>query len=93
MMSAPFELIQAAVDADDRNGITLRLPVYSPGRSPPTIMARRQRFVGSLAASFRVRPMIADAMPDGVGENLHLTVSDVSSGSVRLLYDSAARFA
>src|SRR5690606_1571140 len=47
-MSAPFHLVQAAQPDMAGEGMTLRLPVYSPGPSPTTTAERRERLRGSL---------------------------------------------
>ncbi|MGY3041309.1 diguanylate cyclase (GGDEF)-like protein/PAS domain S-box-containing protein [Rhodanobacter sp. TND4EL1] len=94
-LSAPFRLIQqagasaaAAADADD--GITLRLPVFSPGSSPQTLEQRRQRIRGSIAMSFSASSLIDNAIPDDVKRELRLQLSDITDRAHPLpLFDSA----
>ena len=87
-LSAPFKLIQRS-EADPRNdGVTLRLPVYSPG-APPTQMAeRRARMRGSLGVSFHVSDLIGHALPASARNALHVTVIDTTGGVSRPLFDS-----
>ncbi len=87
-MSAPFRPVQQtnATGADD--GITLRLPVFSPGEPPGTIAQRRQRMRGSIAMSFRVGQLIGNLPPPDVGRQLRLQLSDVTDGQVWQLFDS-----
>ncbi|MBW3549383.1 MAG: EAL domain-containing protein [Proteobacteria bacterium] len=91
-LSAPFRLAQASGDrARVVDGITLRLPIYSPGVPPLTRNERRQRMRGSLAISFRVQQLIESALAAELRERLHIEISDVTDGPARLLFDSHPR--
>ena len=85
-MSAPFRLLQSDATQPREDGITLRLPVFTPGRPPATVAARRARMQGSIAASFRVHRLIADAIPEDNLALLRVRVFDRDDGG--LLYDS-----
>ena len=85
VMSAVFRLVQGGAGAD-ADGVTLRLPVYGSGPPPLTVAERRQRMRGSIAASFRVHRLIADAVPPEDLEAMRLQVAgDAGEG---LLFDS-----
>ncbi|WP_246109209.1 bifunctional diguanylate cyclase/phosphodiesterase [Vulcaniibacterium gelatinicum] len=83
-LSAPFRLVQQRPD-EPPDGVTLRLPVFTPGPPPRDVAERRRRERGSLAVSFRLQPLIGSALADGDGE-LRIVVEDTQAG-VRL-YDS-----
>ena len=85
-MSAPFRLVQATGGRRGEDGITMRLPVYSPGSPPRDRAERRARMRGSIAASFRVHRLIADAIPAESLDSLRLQVVDAEHRE--LLYDS-----
>lgn len=87
-LSAPFRLVQSTRADTPVDGLTLRLPVYTPGPPPRTVGERLERFQGSLAASFRASELIASALPDRVRETMHLEVADVTDGVALPLYDS-----
>jgi CHASE1-domain containing sensor protein len=63
VLSAPFRLAQQDDPAAPVDGITLRLPIFDRGPPPASVAERRQRMVGSLAVSFRVRNLIDDSLP------------------------------
>lgn len=89
-LSAPFRLVQDG-PADPPDGLLLRLPVYSPGPAPTDLAARRARFVGSVAMSFRISRM-ADAVFDREGRSrLHLRVTDVTDAAPRVVHASHAQ--
>ncbi|WP_425543170.1 bifunctional diguanylate cyclase/phosphodiesterase [Rhodanobacter soli] len=89
-LSAPFRPVQQLVAAAADDGITLRLPVFSSGRSPQTVDERRQRMRGSIAVSFRVSSLIGSALPDQVTRELNLRLSDVTDvRHVLPLFDSS----
>lgn len=89
VLSGPFRLVQAPVQQGPVDGVTLRLPVYSAGPPPLDLAERRARTLGSLAVSFRVRDLIADALQQDARASLHLQVQDIAPGGVaRMLYDS-----
>lgn len=85
VMSAPFRLVQSAA-ADAGAGVTLRLPVYEPGPPPSTREERGAKLRGSIAASFQVQRLIADAVPASHLAALRLRVFSGEDGT--LLYDS-----
>jgi diguanylate cyclase (GGDEF)-like protein/PAS domain S-box-containing protein len=87
VLSAPFRLVQAN-SADQVDGITLRLPVYSPGAPPLTVTERRARMRGSLGVSFRISNLLETALPGDARAQLHVRVSDVTGGAALPLYDS-----
>ncbi len=91
-MSGPFRLVQlpATTAAGDGDGITMRLPIYTSGAPPATVAERRERMLGSIAASFHVHRLIADAIPPSTFERMHVIVSDIAPDGERLLYDSRA---
>ena len=88
VMSAAFRLIQRANMPGSDDGLTIRLPVFSPGPQPRDLAERRAREMGSLAASFRVNRLIEDALPREALERFDLEVLDISDGEAepRLLY-------
>jgi diguanylate cyclase (GGDEF)-like protein/PAS domain S-box-containing protein len=90
-MSAPFRLVQAGSPGlgDVGDGVTMRLPVYTPGAPPRTLAERRARMRGSIAASFLARSLIADAIPPANLERIRVVVTDESAGG-QVLYVSAA---
>jgi diguanylate cyclase (GGDEF)-like protein/PAS domain S-box-containing protein len=88
-MSAPFRLVQVADPATGGDGVTMRLPVYAPGAPPRSLADRRARLRGSLAASFLVRRLIADAIPPANLERMRVVVTDVGAGGHEL-YASGA---
>ena len=49
-VSAPFRLDQSSA-GDVPDGVTLRLPVYSPGKPPVDVEERRRRLRGSVSAA------------------------------------------
>ena len=91
-MSAPFRLVQRpalpGAPASGADGITMRLPIYSSGAPPAVIGERRARMLGSIAASFLVHRLIADAIPPDTFEQMRIVVSDITSGNERPLFDS-----
>ncbi|KAA2285332.1 bifunctional diguanylate cyclase/phosphodiesterase [Arenimonas fontis] len=86
VMSGPFELIQRAGMPGPNDGVTIRLPVFSPGPRPRDLAERRAREIGSLAASFRVSRLIGDALPAEARERFALRVSDISEAEPALLF-------
>lgn len=89
-VSAPFRLIQRSETDAREDGVTLRLPVYSPGAPPGTLSERRDRMRGSLAMSFRIDRLIASAFPAAARDSLHIEVTDITDGSHRTLFDPHA---
>ncbi|WP_343064165.1 bifunctional diguanylate cyclase/phosphodiesterase [Marilutibacter penaei] len=88
VMSAPFRLVQFDQPGQAAEGVTLRLPIFSPGAPPAGIEERRRRFVGSLAVSFQVQSLIDWALPADIREGLHVAVTDVTGARPAPLYDS-----
>ncbi len=86
MLSAPFRLVQDA-PSHPPDGLLLRLPAYSPGAMPTTVAERRQRFVGSLAMSFRISRLASESFHPDWRRSLHLRIDDVDSRTV--VYDSS----
>jgi diguanylate cyclase (GGDEF)-like protein/PAS domain S-box-containing protein len=87
-MSGPFRLVQSGLPGMDGQGVTMRLPVYSPGVPPRTAGERRDRMRGSLAASFLVRRLISDAIPADTLARMRIVVTDATGGARDVLYDS-----
>ncbi|MFC0676983.1 EAL domain-containing protein [Lysobacter korlensis] len=87
-LSAPFPLLQAAPGQGRSPGVVLRLPVYRSGPPPVTPAQRLERLQGSLAVSFLVNDLIANAVPAQSRQLLHLQVTDVTSERSQPLYDS-----
>ena len=90
VMSGAFKLIQRAGARERTDGIVIRLPVFSPGPPPRNLAERRQRFAGSVAASFQVRSLIEHALPREDGQHMEVNVSDVTDPQARDLYLSPA---
>lgn len=86
VMSAAFQLIQRTGMPGPNDGITIRLPVFGKGQQPRDLAERRQREIGSLAASFRVSRLIEDALPLEALDRFDLKVLDVTDGGDKLLY-------
>ncbi len=87
-MSAPFQLVNVG-DGEAMEGITMRLPVFSPGAAPRTVVEQRARMQGSLALAFRVSPLIGDAFPADVQRRLDVRIIDVTdAGAASVLFDS-----
>ena len=70
VMSMPFRLIQPDGRTGTIDGVTIRLPVFAPGAPPRDVAERRAREAGTIAVSFRVRRLIADALPAEAREQL-----------------------
>ncbi|HET6603461.1 MAG TPA: EAL domain-containing protein [Xanthomonadaceae bacterium] len=87
-LSAGFPLVQFAGDPTPSDGVVLRLPVYQAGPVPDSVQARRERFLGSIAISFRVSTLVRDAMPEDVDRWLAVRVVDVEDAESRVLFDS-----
>ncbi|HEU0154357.1 MAG TPA: EAL domain-containing protein [Arenimonas sp.] len=88
VMSAAFRLVQRTGMPGGDDGLTIRLPVFTPGPQPRDLAERRAREMGSLAASFRINRLIEDALPREALERFDIEVFDISDGeaSPRLLY-------
>ena len=79
-MSGAFALIQRLGLPGPNDGITIRLPIFSPGPPPRDLAERRQRLVGSVAASFRVSSLIEHALPVETRETMDVRIVDLSDG-------------
>lgn len=90
-LSAAFPLVQSDGASGRREGVVIRLPLFSPGARPAGIAGRRLRIVGSLAVSFRIQTLIATALPGDMLESLDVRVDDVTGGTRQPLYDSRAQ--
>lgn len=90
VMSAPFPLLQPARDPRDAMGVVVRLPVYSSGPVPGTIAERRQRELGALGMSMRVRPLLLGALPREALLQFRMRASDVTEATPRTLFNSGA---
>lgn len=86
-VSAPFRLDQSD-EQSPADGVTLRLPVYRPGPPPSDVDERHERMRGSLAVSFRAGDLIEQSLPVDARGQLHVTVADVTGGTIVPLYDS-----
>ncbi|MFC5580663.1 EAL domain-containing protein [Rhodanobacter terrae] len=87
-LSAPFRLVQQVLPGTPDDGITMRLPVFSPGNPPRTVEERRKRMRGSIAMSFRLSRLIGDAIPEPLTRELHVRITDTSGPLGLLLFDS-----
>lgn len=87
-MSAAFRLVQMADLPRSRDGVVIRLPIYSPGSPPRTLQERRARLIGSLGASFRVSALIETALPLDTRHSMDVHIHDLSDPGRLLLYDS-----
>lgn len=88
-LSAPFRPVQqGGTGAPD--GVTMRLPVFSPGDPPRTLAERRERTQGSIAVSFRISGLLGNVLQPDVGQQLRLTLRDVTDPAhVVPMFDSA----
>ncbi len=88
-LSAPFRPVQQTNSMGADDGITLRLPVFSPGDPPQTTAQRRQRMRGSIAMSFQLSNLVGNLLPQDVSRQLRLKLSDATDiGHVLPLFDS-----
>ncbi len=90
VMSVAFELLQRVPDRRDAMGIVVRLPVYASGPVPVTVAERRQREMGALAVSMRIRPMLLGVLPAEALPHYRLRIHDITDAVPRLLYESGA---
>jgi diguanylate cyclase (GGDEF)-like protein/PAS domain S-box-containing protein len=88
-LSAPFHLVQQVGSGMAGDGITLRLPIFSPGASPKTPDERRERMRGSIAVSFQLSGLLDSALPDQFARDLHLRITDVTDRHALPLFDSS----
>jgi diguanylate cyclase (GGDEF)-like protein len=89
-LSAPFRLIQDPPGAL-ADGLLLRIPVYTPGPAPPDVAARRARFAGSLAMSFRISRMADAVFEEEERSRLHLRITDVTGPRPLPVHGSGCR--
>ncbi len=89
-LSAPFRSVQQSISAEPEDGITLRLPVFTPGSPPVTVDERRQRMRGSIAVSFGVSRMMGEVVPKRALSELHLRITDVTGPTILPVFDSRA---
>ena len=89
-LSAPFRLAQVP-PSERADGVTLRVPIYTPGPRPRSLAERRERFRGSAAVSFRVGRLIDDSLKSNVRHALHVRIDDVTSGEPMPLFDSHSK--
>jgi diguanylate cyclase (GGDEF)-like protein/PAS domain S-box-containing protein len=87
-LSAPFRPVQQVSSNAPDDGITMRLPIFSPGNPPRTVNERRERMRGSIAMSFRVSHLIGDAIPEQLIRELHVRITDGSDPIALPLFDS-----
>lgn len=87
-MSPPFRLVQLKAE-DDADGVVIRLPTYTSGRTPTTVDERRARNNGSLAASFRVSRLLGGIVDEQMATQVVVGVDDVTERPLRTLYRSA----
>ncbi|MEO9078879.1 MAG: EAL domain-containing protein [Rhodanobacter sp.] len=88
-LSAPFRPVQQLDSRQGSGGITIRLPVFSPGDPPETTQQRRSRMIGSVAVSFYVSGLVNSSLPEDVKRQLRMRLSDVTdAGSPLPLFDS-----
>ncbi|WP_368563447.1 EAL domain-containing protein [Pseudoxanthomonas sp. UTMC 1351] len=90
VVSSPFALRQFPAGSPDSMGIVVRLPVYSNGALPGTVAERRQREIGSLAISLRLRALVEQALHGPVLDTFRVRVSDITDGPTPPFFDSAA---
>lgn len=88
VVSSPFALRQFPVGSPDSIGIVVRLPVYSHGPLPTNVTERRQREIGSLAISLRLRSLVEQALRGPVLDAFQVRVSDVTDGPAQPFFDS-----
>ncbi|UHQ24151.1 EAL domain-containing protein [Lysobacter sp. 5GHs7-4] len=89
VLSAPFRLAQQG-DADARrDGVTMRLPVFSPGPPPLNQDERRARMRGSIAISFHSGRLIENSLGEDARRDLHVEVVDITEGAIPLFATGA----
>lgn len=86
VLSSALPLIQYRGAPEPVMGVVLRLPVFSPGPVPRTLRERRARFVGSLAASFRLDQMLGQVVEASLPSDVGLSIVDVSEAQPQLIF-------
>ncbi|MGH8028388.1 MAG: bifunctional diguanylate cyclase/phosphodiesterase, partial [Arenimonas sp.] len=89
-MTAAFLLVQLANQPGNRDGVVIRLPVYSAGPPPHDAAERAGRIRGSLGVSFRISTLIATALPGDTLESMHVSIRDLGEPGAPRLFDSRA---
>lgn len=84
-MSAVFDMVQLGADGRPLKGFILRVPHYSPGPRPLTLQERRERFIGSPAASFTLDELLARALPE-LNDSVRVRVFDITDGGRQQLF-------
>ncbi|MCG6117932.1 MAG: EAL domain-containing protein [Aquimonas sp.] len=84
-MSAVFDMVQLGADGRPLKGFILRAPHYSAGPRPLTLQERRQRFIGSPAASFTLEALLARALPEAA-DSIRVRIFDLTDGDPQLLF-------
>jgi diguanylate cyclase (GGDEF)-like protein len=87
-LSAPFRLAQQVDTLPRDDGITLRMPIFTPGPPPASTAERRRREAGSLAVSFRVSGLIGNALSPDVTQIFRVRITDVTDAREWPLFDS-----
>jgi diguanylate cyclase (GGDEF)-like protein/PAS domain S-box-containing protein len=88
-MTAAFRLVQLVEQrSDNRDGVVIRLPVYSAGPPPRGAAERAQRIRGSLGVSFRISSLIATALPAETRESMTVSIRDLGEPGAPRLFDS-----
>jgi len=87
-MTAAFRLVQLADQPGQRDGVVIRLPIYSAGPPPRSAAERAQRIRGSLDVSFRISSLIATALPRETLETMHVSIRDIGEPGAPRLFDS-----
>ena len=90
VMSAAFHLHQPASDRSDSLGIVIRLPVFATGAKPASVAERRQREIGALGLSIRVKPLLGGILSAEGLQRFHVRVYDVTDTTSRKIFDSGA---
>jgi diguanylate cyclase (GGDEF)-like protein len=88
VMTAAFALRQPASDPRDALGVVVRLPVYRSGPRPLDVAQRRERELGALGISMRVRSLLRSALPSEALRNYRVRVLDTTGGENTTLFDS-----
>lgn len=90
-ISEPFLLRQRDAQGRSGAGLTLRLPVYSRGRAPADLQARRARELGSLATSLRLEPLVSHALQGPVMDGFRVQIRDLDpAAGGRWFFDSGS---
>jgi len=86
VLSSALPLIQYRGAPEPVMGVVLRLPVFSSGPVPRTLRERRARFVGSLAASFRLDQMLGQVVEASLPSDVGLSIVDVSEAQPQPIF-------